>query len=588
MTQTRNMAVADDSTNRDDLEAMHDLLTEFERDEIVFERLDAWAQTDPDAVYIYDGETDRAFTFGQVAAITDAVAGQLARLGIERGRRVSVLMQNSLVAALSMFGIWKAGGVFCPINYTFTGKLLAYTLNDTQPALLLTESAMLPRLAEIVGDLVHVPRAVVHTGASDADAALNDPSLAAFQPLDWKELLSPAPRPNVTATFSDPASVVYTSGTTGPSKGVVLSFRCLNQYCFLARKVLNRDDVIYCDLPLYHIAGAFALTARAAWVGCEVAVWNRFSPNEFWARIAKRGATTAILVDVMIPWLMKAPPTEQDRMNTLSKVHLQPLPLNHQEIARRFGFDIVTTGFGQTESGLGTCLVIEETPEGEGTPAAFWKGATRDHIRRTVEQFGVPMVRGESVTTKGAMGRPMPFHEVAVLNERGYPCAPGEIGELCFRPKIPNLLFDGYLGKPEATLKAFRRLWFHTGDAAYVDENGDYFFVDRMGDRLRRRGENFSSYVVEDLLHQHPDIALCAVFPIPAAEGDEDDIVVFIVPRSGAALTEAAAAAWAARHLPKFMQPQHIRLVPELPRTLTNKVEKYKLRAQVLRELGRA
>ncbi len=567
-----------------------DLLTEFERDEIVFECLDAWAQTSPDAVYIYDGETDRTLTFGQVAALTDAMAGQLAHLGITRGQRVSVLMQNSVVTALAMFGIWKAGGVFCPINYTFTGQLLAYTLNDTQPALLLTEQQMLPRLMDIVGDLLHVPRTVVYSPPEDALDAEHRPAdqllPAAFHPLDWEALLLPAPRPNLTATFSDPASIVYTSGTTGPSKGVVLSFRCLNQYCFLARHLLTRDDVIYCDLPLYHIAGAFALVARAAWVGCKVAVWNRFSPHDFWARIAKSGATTAILLDVMVPWLMKAPPSPQDRMHTLSKVHLQPLPLDHQAIARRFGFDIVTTGFGQTESGLGLCLVIEEMPEGEGTPAEFWRGSTRDQIRQTAARFGIPVVCGADVTTKGAMGRPMPFHEVAILDRRGYPCPPGEIGELCFRPKIPNLLFNGYLGKPEATLTAFRQLWFHTGDAAYVDANGDYFFVDRMGDRLRRRGENFSSSVVEDLLHQHPDIALCAVFPIPAAEGDEDDIVAFIVPKPNTALTEAAVAAWAAQHLPKFMQPQHIRLVGELPRTLTNKVEKYKLRAQVLRELG--
>jgi len=570
---------------------MRDLLTEFEREEIVVERLDAWAQTTPDAVYFHYGEDDRTLTFAEVAALTDRIAGNLARLGITRGQRVSLLMQNPLITTLAMFGIWKAGAVFCPINYTFTGKLLAYTLNDTQPALLLTERRMVPRLTEIAAELSQLPRTVVY----DAPEGTHDflpptermPLPDAFQPTGWTELLEPAARPNVTLQYTDPASIIYTSGTTGPSKGVILPFRCLNQYCFLARKLLTREDVIYCDLPMYHIAGAFALIARAAWVGCEVAVWNRFSPQDFWARIAKRGATTAILLDVMVPWLMKAPPSENDRATTLSKVHLQPLPLNHQEIARRFGFDIVTTGFGQTESGLGLCLLIEEMPEGEGTPPELWKGSNRAHLRQVAEQFGIPVVRGETVTTKGAMGRPMPFHEVAILDAKGYPCVPGEIGELCFRPKIPSLLFDGYLGKPEATLKAFRQLWFHTGDVAYADEHGGYFFVDRLGDRLRRRGENFSSYVVEDLLHQHPDIALCAVFPIPGVESDEDDIVAFIVPKAGTALTEAAVQAWAAEHLPKFMQPQHIRLVTELPRTLTNKVEKYKLRAEVLRELGR-
>ncbi|MFQ3581468.1 MAG: AMP-binding protein [Chloracidobacterium sp.] len=571
---------------------MRDLLTDFEREEIVFERLDAWAHTSPDAVYFYYGEDDRALTFGEVADITDRIAGNLTRLGIGRGSRVSVLLHNPLVTTLAMFGIWKAGAVFCPINYTFTGKLLAYTLNDTQPDLLLTEPGIIPRLAEITAELARPPRAVVYdapdTAHDHVPPSERVPLPSEFPALDWAELLAPAPRPDLTVRYTDPASIVYTSGTTGPSKGVILPFRCLNQYCFLARKLLTREDVIYCDLPMYHIAGAFALIARAAWVGCEVAVWNRFSPQEFWARIAKRGATTAILLDVMTPWLMKAPPRADDRATPLAKVHLQPLPLNHQEIARRFGFDIVTTGFGQTESGLGLCLVIEEMPEGEGTPPEHWKGATRAHIRQVAERFGVPVVAGAAVTTKGAMGHPMPFHEVAILDANGYPCAPGELGELCFRPKIPGLLFDGYLGKPEATLRAFRNLWFHTGDAAYVSADGEYFFVDRLGDRLRRRGENFSSYVVEDLLHQHPEIALCAVFPIPAVEGDEDDIVAFVVPKSDGALTEAQLLAWANEHLPKFMQPQYVRLVTELPRTLTNKVEKYKLRAAVLRELGRA
>ncbi|MGQ9896847.1 MAG: class I adenylate-forming enzyme family protein [Acidobacteriota bacterium] len=571
---------------------MRDLLTEFEREEIVVNCLDAWAQATPEAVYMYYGEDDQTLTFGEVADLTDRMAGNLARMGITRGQRVSLLIQNPLVTTLAMFGIWKAGAVFCPINYAFTGKLLAYTLNDTQPALLLTEHRMVSRLAEIAGELVQLPRTVVYDapeGAHDYIPPSERPYLpAGFEVSDWNELLEPALRPNCTIAYTDAASIIYTSGTTGPSKGVLLPFRCLNQYCFLARKLLTREDVIYCDLPMYHIAGSFALIARAAWVGCEVAVWNRFSPQDFWARIAKRGATTAILLDVMVPWLMKAPPRENDRATTLSKVHLQPLPLNHQAIARRFGFDIVTTGFGQTESGLGLCLLIEEMPEGEGTPAECWKGSTRAHLRQVAAQFGIPVVRGEEVTTKGPMGRPMPFHEVAILDANGYPCAPGDIGELCFRPKIPSLLFDGYFGQPEATLRAFRHLWFHTGDAAYVNEHGEYFFVDRLGDRLRRRGENFSSYVVEDLLHQHPDIALCAVFPIPSAESDEDDIVAFIVPKAGAALDESGIAEWAARHLPKFMQPQHIRLVPELPRTLTNKVEKYKLRAEVLRELGRA
>ena len=154
---------------------------------------------------------------------------------------------------------------------------------------------------------------------------------------------------------------------------------------------------------------------------------------------------------------------------------------------------------------------------------------------------------------------------------------------MCLRPLLPGLFLQEYLGKPVATVEAFRNLWFHTGDAAYCDDAGAFYFVDRPGDRIRARGEDVTSFQMEDLVNSSPDVELSAAFPIRATEGDEDDVVVFVVPRAGVVLTAKDLHAWADREMPKYMRPEHVRIVDDIPRTPTNKIEKYKLRAQILR-----
>jgi crotonobetaine/carnitine-CoA ligase len=302
--------------------------------------------------------------------------------------------------------------------------------------------------------------------------------------------------------------------------------------------------------------------------------------------VRSRGATTAILLDVMIPWLMQAPRTDEDRRNTLNKVHMQPLPLHHSEVARRFGLDFVTAGFGQTESGAPLSVLLEEVPEGEGTPADLWTGRSHEEVRDLAARTGVPFLSGAEVTRKGLMGRPTPFVEATVLDEHDEECAPEQAGQLALRSRLPGLFLREYHGKPEATVAAFRNLWFHTGDAAVRDADGMFWFVDRMGDRMRVRGENLSSFQVEDLLNQHPGIQFCAVFAIPGEEGDEDDVVAYVVPGEGSELTEEAVHAFAAETLPKHMRPRHVRVVADIPRTLTNKVEKYKLKQMITAELA--
>ncbi|SHE86573.1 crotonobetaine/carnitine-CoA ligase [Microbulbifer donghaiensis] len=559
-------------------------------EEIITKKLDFWAKEAGDRTFFYYGEDDVALTYAEFARRTDDIAGNLAAMGIEKGDHVSVFSTNSLLCTLMMFGIWKAGAVYCPINFSFSGRLLAYQVNDTAPKLVVTAPDLLPRVNEIAEELESSPAVAVYQaleGSHDYVAELPavHPSLKA---VTWSELTKAASRPDITVSFDDPANLVYTSGTTGPSKGVVQPYRWMAGYTYGMRVLMTSDDVIYNDLPLYHVGGAIANVCRAAWAGCEVAVWNRFSPNDFWNRIHGRKVTSAILLDVMLPWLTKAEPRDDDRQNTLNKVHMQPLPLNHAEFAQRFGIDFVHAGFGQTETGMGAFVILKELEEGQGTPADQYQGLSHSELEKVAEESGLLVMAGDKAIKKGLMGYPSPFVEVSVRNQDDEECRAGEPGQLAYRPRLPGLLLHSYLGKPEKTIEAFKNLWFHTGDAAVLDEDGMLYFVDRLGDRIRVRGENLSSFQVEDMLLQLSGVKICAVVGIPSDEGDEDDIAAYIVPSENEVLTEDAIHSYSNDNLPKFMRPRYIRIVDEVPQTPTNKIEKYKLRNMILQELGRA
>jgi len=559
--------------------------------DIALDKLAECAARMPDKVFIHYGEDGVRLTFAQFADATDRFAGGLRAAGVKPGEAVSVLTRNSLVSAIAMFGIWRAGCLFAPINFNFKGPQLSYQLADTKPAALVTDPSFLDILVEI-GAEACPPRLVIHTPkASDHDhTGVSFPAtFGNAAVIDFARLCAhPDKAPPVSPGPFDLANIVYTSGTTGPSKGVLQNFRWINQYTFFLRAFSSEDDVIYCDLPLYHVGGAFALLARAVWNGNTVGLWDRFSPTQFWDRIAEVGATYAILLDVMTPWLLGAPPNDADRDNTLAMVHMQPLPPNHREVATRFGIDFVTAGFGQTASGNPFVGMIDELGAEDGVPQERRKGYSKQAIRERCARLGVLVVDGAQKLPTGFMGKPSPLLEVAILDEDDNRCAPGAVGQLGIRPRFPGLLLQEYFRKPEATLKTFRNLWFHTGDACaeIADGSGVYRFVDRMGGFFRVRGENVSSFEVEALISRHPKVQATAALPIPASEGAEDDIVAFVQPVAGEQPTEAEIRDHARAVMPKYMIPKHIRFVETLPVTPTNKVEKYKLKQQIARELG--
>jgi crotonobetaine/carnitine-CoA ligase len=556
---------------------------------LIVEKLEHWAATQPEKTFIYYGEEDVSYSYAEFNRLANCVAHNLQSMGVAKGDQVSLFLKNPWITVLSMFALWKIGAIFCPVNFLYKGRLLSYQINDTAPTLLITENGREPLLNKIAGDIschqavVYRPRRHMHDyDPETAELRLKPP----FEEKSFSNLLKGhGSNPGVELNYWDTANIIYTSGTTGPPKGVVQSYRWLQNYCYYGVSMLHFDDVIYCDLPLYHVGGAFSLVGRAAWRGCTVSLWDRFSASKFWQRIKVSGASVGLLLDVMMPWLLKADPSPDDRHNTLRRVHMQPLPEYHHTFAQRFGIDFVNVGYGATEVGYVCAAIIDESVNGGGTPPEFAKGYTKQEVYDIAQNLGMLVIPGDQPIAKGFMGRACIQHQVSILDEHDKELEAGSHGQLAVRPRLPYLLLNEYFKKPEASLAANRNFWFHTGDVGYKGPDGIFYFVDRMGGFIRVKGENIGSFQIEDIINSHPKVSVSAVFSVPAVEGLEDDIVVYIVPDEGQELSEEDMRSWIQREMPVYMQPKHLRFISELPQTPTYKVEKYKLKEMFLKEI---
>lgn len=561
---------------------------EFAEMGLIANKLEQWADQRPDKTFFYYGEEDRRLTYMEFNQMANRVAHNLRTLGVEKGDRVSLFLQNPLVTTLAMFAIWKMGAVFCPINFLYKGRLLSYQINDTKPKLLIAEKGREPILNAIKDEIGDVPIIMHRPKKADHDFQEDNANLVldrTFRQVLFEEFLTgDDSNPRVALDYWDTANIIYTSGTTGMPKGVVQSFRWLQNYCYYGTKMLHPDDVVYCDLPLYHVGGAFSLLGRAAWRGCSVAVWDRFSASDYWERINRSQASTTLLLDVMMPWLLQAPESPKDRYNTLRRVHMQPLPEYHHRFAKRFGIDFVNVGYGATEIGYVCAAIIDECVDGGGTPDELRKGYNNDEIKSIAQELGMPVVPGNAKIKKGFMGTACMHHQVTILGEHDEELGPGEYGQIALRGRLPYLLLNEYFKNPQATAEANRNYWFHTGDGAYKDEKGIFYFVDRMGGFIRVKGENISSFQIEDIINTHPKVNTSAVFPVPAEEGLEDDIVAYIVATADSGLTQGELRGWIEKQMPKYMRPKHIQLIDALPETPTHKVEKYKLKEMFQRQ----
>ncbi len=475
--------------------------------------LDRAAEEFPDRM-LARFEDGTIWTYGDARRIARDTAAALRALGVGRGDMVSVWLPNGIAAIRAWFGINYLGAVYAPINTAYRGRLLEHVLTNTGARVLIVHADLVPRLPDL-----GATQLVVSMGALDGDGT----GLVDDAPLEpW-----------------DIQSVIYTSGTTGPSKGVLQTYvqswttgRCSYGY-------INQDDRMLVNLPLFHVGGTSSVHGVLA-AGASFALFETFSTARFWEDIRATGATTTCgLIGAMAEFLMKAPPRDDDAVNPLRMLTLAPVNRATMAFAKRFGFDWLT-GFNMTE-------------------------------------VSVPLVAPVNSTVEFGCGKPRTGIAARLVDANDLEVAPGAVGELILRSDLPWTMTPGYLNNPEATARAWRNGWFHTGDAFRQDADGNFYFVDRLKDTIRRRGENISSVEVEIEVASHPAILEAAAIGVPSPHGEED-ILVAITLRPDMAVSPDDLIAFLRDRIAHFMVPRYVRQLDALPKTPTNKVQKAQLR----------
>ena len=471
---------------------------------------------------------DGDLTYRDVDTEANRIARGLIALGVGKGDHVAIMLPNCPELVTLVFALARLGAVAVPVNTANRGEVLRHVLFSSDSTTLVIDQPYLDRLP-----LDRLPglRRLVVRGAAPAGAV----TFASLRGRDATE-------PSAGVTFADLQAIMYTSGTTGPSKGAMVSHSLALTCAYDSLNFLDRwGKTIYCPLPLFHAAGLWDGVLSAMLGGGSIAVVDRFSASRFWDDVRHFDAQVAMSVFSMIPILMSAPPTERDHDHPLEMFYMGKSVLD-APLRERFGVRSVET-YTSTEAGIAT-----------GSPYGEWRLGSCGTVHS--ERF-----------------------DAAVVDEHDREVGAGVAGELVLRPKQPYVVTTGYYGTPEATADVFRNLWFHTGDRVWRDEDGYYFFLDRMKDSIRRRGENISAFDLECEVNLHPSVLECAAIGVPS-ELEDEDVKLAVVLRPGSSLGHQQLLDFCLERLPKFMVPRYLEFVDALPRTPTDKVAKFKLRAQ--------
>lgn len=476
-------------------------------------------------------------TRGDFNASVNEMARNLLEQGISRGETVAIIMETSVEYMRLWFALAKIGAVEVPINNAYRGDLLAHALRTCGASVGMIDGKYAETLAGVVGQTPDLHTVYVLDGEWPGPGG----SIAAR---DFAALTAPNDTSNLgnPPHFSEIGGVIFTSGTTGPSKGVLLSHCYLAAYGFMYREInaLGPDDVVLNFLPFFHIGAKFLTIATLA-SGGRMHLQERLSISTFWDTVRRYGVTNFIGVGGICNMLLSSPPSPSDRDTPIKTIYAVPDPADvHREIEERFNCKL-TTVFGSTEVGLPLFRSTEDGYQPE------------------------------------SCGRVSPYYEVRIVDQDDRPLGAGEVGEIVVRPKLPFLTGSGYVNMPDKTIESWRNLWLHSGDNGYFDENGWFYFVDRATDSIRRRGENISSYEVEQMVGKHSAIAEVAAMAAPSEIG-EDEVWVQIIAREGQSLSPEEVLHHCGQVMPYFMIPRFIEIVPDFPRTPTAKVEKFRLR----------
>jgi crotonobetaine/carnitine-CoA ligase len=492
-----------------------------------------------EATCLHDLQSDRKYSYAEVDLITNRMANSLVALGLGKGSHIGMMIGNSTACLLTYLAIGKIGGVSVPINTASRGPLLAYLLDFADVAAVVAEGDAVAAIIDIAGQVPQL-RTLIVEGES--------PPLSAdggrFRVVAHPTLMEGAAEaPGIAVAFDDPAFIMYTSGTTGPSKGnvIVQATAFLWEQGSAALCDIGADDIYYFCVQMGHVAGLFGIAYLMISIGGTIALTPRFSASRFWDDIRNSRATLAQLLGAMLNFVQNEPATDRDRDHRLRILLGGPLPKDPVAFQERFGV-LLCQGYGLSDY------------------ASFTKA-----------------VPGENPDKLGSIGRAMEPFEVKIFDENDFERPAGTIGEIVVRTRYPWRSSSGYYKQPEASLAARRNDWFHTGDRGYVDADGFFFFVDRAKDSIRRRGENISAFEVERVLLTHPAIAEAAVYAVPA-ETSEDEVAASLVVHEGMSVDPAELQAFCLTGLAPFMVPRFVHVAETLPKTITQRVEKYKLR----------
>ena len=472
---------------------------------------------------------------------SNRLAHQLSELGVGPGSHVLLLLGNTELYVLSWLALAKLGAVEVPVNPAYRGQLLGHVVDTSNASVLIADAALLENVAQVSDDVPSL-RTVLVSGGSAAGLELPAKTVLSLDALgDDDSPLAADP------AYKDAMALMYTSGTTGPSKGVLVSHAHAYEYANSVRAALQLEasDVYYAPLPLFHIAGQWAVVYAALMSGGSAVIEERFSVSAFWDDVARSGATVSFLLGAMANFLYGQPARAADADNTLTRLLMSPLVPELDDFRRRFGVE-VATAYGSTEA-------------------------------------NVSIYSDFSIDDPRQCGRARPGWRVEILDEDDEPAPTEQSGEIVVRPPEPWLTMKGYLGNPRATAEAYRNCWMHTGDIAYRDQDGNFYFVDRKSDAIRRRGENISSFEVEREVNAHPRVLESAAIGV-ASEHTEQEILICVVPRDADGLDPRELWEYLAERAPRFMVPRYIRVLPALPKTDTGKIQKGVLREQGTRD----
>lgn len=489
---------------------------------------------------------DTQVTYAELSDGSARVGTLIAGLGIEATDTVGVMLPNGPAFLETWFGLARLGVVEVPINTAYRGDILGYVLRQSRCRALVVHRRWLTRIAEVahdLDDLAHV--LVVDDGpATDQASGATSGPVGTATVTDYRRAVA-ASSPTLAPRRVEPRDhsvILYTSGTTGPSKGVVLSH---NANFRLGRTMsqasgFGSGEVLFTAFPLFHVAARYVSVLAAMLVDGSVVVHDRFSASRFWDTCADEGVTAIHYLGSLLTMLLKQPEREQERDHDVRLAYGAgaPLPVA-REVQRRFGLRLFEL-YGMTETGAVTM--------------------NRDGAWR-----------------EGTCGTALPDSQVEVHDHRGRTVPMGVEGEIVVRPNEPHIMIEEYLGMPEATLEAFRDLWFHTGDRGSLDDDGFLQFAGRSKDAIRRRGENVSAWEVEVVVADHPDVAACAVIGV-ADEISGEEVMAVLVMQPGRDMDPVVLLDHCQERLPYFAVPRYLTTVESLPMNTSKRVEKYKLR----------